>query len=184
VIVLDTHIWVWWVSGIERLSSRSNRLIKQAVDKDAVYISSISTWEVAQLVKRGRMRLTIDVSDWIAKSEGLPFVHFVPVDNRIAVKSVQLPEPLHTDPADRIIIATALTLGLTLSLSSLSFALDRTDMYTKPTAKSEVKDEVKDGNVEADFTSFYINPKTASTTTCGRQVRRCFLKRCQLEFPW
>jgi len=54
------------------------------------------------------------VADWVAKSEALPFVHFIPVDNAIAIKSVQLPGPLHLDPADRMIIATALTLGFPL----------------------------------------------------------------------
>lgn len=63
---------------------------------------------------RGRLQLTMDVAAWVAKSEALPFVHFIPVDNAIALKSVQLPGPLHPDPADRIIIATALTLGFPL----------------------------------------------------------------------
>jgi PIN domain nuclease of toxin-antitoxin system len=54
------------------------------------------------------------MSCWIAKSESLPFIHFVPVTNSIAVKSVNLPLPLHPDPADRIIIATALWLGAPL----------------------------------------------------------------------
>jgi PIN domain nuclease of toxin-antitoxin system len=49
--------------------------------------------------------------DWVAASEALPFFHFVPVSNSIALKSVQLPGELHSDPADRIIIATAISLG-------------------------------------------------------------------------
>jgi PIN domain nuclease of toxin-antitoxin system len=56
----------------------------------------------------------MNVKDWLAKSEALPFVNFIPVDNAIAIKSVDLPEPLHQDPADRIIIATALILGFPL----------------------------------------------------------------------
>ena len=114
MIVLDTHVWVWWVSGFEPLSLRAQRLIGQAVKQKAVYLSSISVWEVAQLVARERLQLSMAVADWVAKSEALPFVHFIPVDNAIALKSVQLPRPLHPDPADRIIIATALTLGFPL----------------------------------------------------------------------
>jgi len=114
MIVLDTHVWVWWVSGIQSLSSKANRLIIEARDRNAIYISSISVWEIAQLVERGRLQLTVDVTDWVAKSEALPFIHFIPVDNSIAIKSVQLPSPLHPDPADRIIIATALALGFPL----------------------------------------------------------------------
>lgn len=89
-------------------------MIAEAVEQQAIYLSSISVWEVALLVARGRLQLTMTVDDWVAKSEALPFVHFVSVDNAIALKSVQLPGPLHSDPADRIIIATALTLGFPL----------------------------------------------------------------------
>jgi PIN domain nuclease of toxin-antitoxin system len=56
----------------------------------------------------------MDVETWVAKSEAMPFLHFVPIDNAIALRSVHLPEPLHNDPADRMIIATASVLGLPL----------------------------------------------------------------------
>jgi hypothetical protein len=57
------------------------------------------------------------------------------------------------------------TLGLAFSFSSLPFASDYMDLYTKPLAKSEVKNEIKGGNVEKDFTSFYTSPKTMNTST-------------------
>ena len=66
------------------------------------------------LVARGRLELTMPVRDWIAISEGLSFLHFVPVTNNIAIKSVQLPGELHGDPADRLIVATALSMGSAL----------------------------------------------------------------------
>ena len=58
-----------------------------------------------------RLKLSMDVSDWIANSENLPFIQFIPMSNSIAAKSASLPQPLHSDPADRIIIATALSTG-------------------------------------------------------------------------
>jgi PIN domain nuclease of toxin-antitoxin system len=79
-----------------------------------VYVSSISCWEVSLLVKKGRLELTLDVEDWIARSESLPFVRFTPVDNQIAVLANRLPGEFHEDPADRIIAATASILGATL----------------------------------------------------------------------
>ncbi len=114
MIVLDTHVWLWWLSGFERLSRKASRLIAHAIPQKGIYVSSISVWEVAQLVARRRLQLAMNVTDWLAKSEALPFVNFIPVDNAIAIKSVELPEPLHQDPADRIIIATALILGFPL----------------------------------------------------------------------
>ena len=114
MIVLDTHAWIWWVSSPEFLSATAKQIIDEAVTERNIFISSISTWEVAILVSRGRLQLTTSPSDWVAASEALPFFDFVPVSNSIALKSVQLPGDLHNDPADRIIIATAVSLGAVL----------------------------------------------------------------------
>ena len=111
MIVLDTHAWVWFISNPELLSERAKRYLDAAVEEKAIMISSISVWEVALLIAKKRLILTLELNDWIAKSEMLPFFKFIPVDNSIAIKSVNLPQPLHSDPADRIIIATAISLG-------------------------------------------------------------------------
>ncbi len=111
MIVLDTHVWVWFVSNPERLSEKAAQAIHGAMEKRAIYISSISAWEVALLVAKKRLKLKMDVIDWISNCEKLPFFRFLPVDNGIVVRSVTLPKPLHKDPADRLIIATAITLG-------------------------------------------------------------------------
>jgi PIN domain nuclease of toxin-antitoxin system len=112
MIVLDTHAWVWMVDDPRRLSAPARRAIEHAMSKKAVYISSISAWEVALLSASGRLALKISVQDWIAGSEALGFFNFVPADNAILVRSVLLPGPLHNDPADRIIIATAVMKGI------------------------------------------------------------------------
>jgi len=114
MIVLDTHAWIWFASKPEALSKKARKALDAAVQKKNVLISSISVWELALLVKTKRLKLSMDVLDWIAKSENLPFIQFIPVSNSIAVKSVNLPPPLHPDPADRIIIATALSTGALL----------------------------------------------------------------------
>jgi PIN domain nuclease of toxin-antitoxin system len=114
MIVLDTHTWIWFISKPEVLSKRAKKAVSAAVKEKSVLISSISAWEVALLVIKKRLTLSLDVTDWIAKSEGLPFIHFIEISNSIAVKSVNLPQPLHPDPADRIIIATALSAGVPL----------------------------------------------------------------------
>jgi len=111
MIVLDTHAWIWFTSKPENLSKKAKKAVEAAVKEKNMLVSSISAWEVALLVKKERLKLSIDVTDWIAKSENLPFIQFIPVSNSIAVKSVNLPQPLHSDPADRIIIATALSTG-------------------------------------------------------------------------
>jgi len=114
MIVLDTHTWIWFISKPEVLSKRAKKAVSAAVKEKSVLISSISAWEVALLVIKKRLTLSLDVTDWIAKSEGLPFIQFIEISNAIAIKSVNLPQPLHPDPADRIIIATALSVGVPL----------------------------------------------------------------------
>lgn len=111
MILLDTHVWLWWISNPENLSARAAQAIERAIADREILISAISTWEVAMLVQKGRLRLTIDHGDWIRRTEALPFVRFIPVDNTIALRAVALPGEFHADPADRLIVATALTLG-------------------------------------------------------------------------
>lgn len=98
----------------EQLSPEAERAIASSLGGGGVYVSSISCWEVAMLVKKGRLRLAIGTSEWVARSAALPFLHFVPVDHQIYLRAVDLPGPLHDDPADRVIVATALGLGMPL----------------------------------------------------------------------
>jgi PIN domain nuclease of toxin-antitoxin system len=114
MIILDTHVWLWWISSPEKLAADAAQAINDAAENNGIVISSISAWELALLVEKGRLMLSIDVQDWIRKTESLPFVRFVPVDNAIALRSVSLRGTFHADPADRIIAATALVMGLSL----------------------------------------------------------------------
>jgi len=101
IITLDTHDWLWWLSNLEQLSPNSQKAIDQAIAKDTIYLSAISIWEVSLLVKKGRLKLTMDLVSWLEKAEAVPYVTFIPIDNRIALNSVLLPATLHPDPADR-----------------------------------------------------------------------------------
>jgi PIN domain nuclease of toxin-antitoxin system len=114
VIVLDTHAWVWWVNSPKLLSRPAIRAVDDAAKRHELFVSTISAWEMAMLVEKGRLELTMDIRDWIARCEALPFLSFVPLSPAIAVESVRLPDFPHSDPADRIIVATAMTLGARL----------------------------------------------------------------------
>jgi PIN domain nuclease of toxin-antitoxin system len=115
VILLDTHAWVWYLADPGRLSAKALKAIEERTSRPAeVQVSSISAWELALLVERGRVRLSVDPDAWMAHAEALPFLRYVPVDNRIAVAAVRLPPAVPSDPADRIIVATALLAGIPL----------------------------------------------------------------------
>jgi PIN domain nuclease of toxin-antitoxin system len=112
MIILDTHIWVEYIDDPSLLPKPVLQAIRSG--REPVGISSISVWEVFMLERKGRLVLRIPARLWVEKCERLALFHFVPVDNTIARLAVELPEPIHADPADRLIIATALSLGATL----------------------------------------------------------------------
>lgn len=114
MIVLDTHALLWWVDGSKELSPRARRHIDSHIDKDAIRASSISVWEIGALVAKRRLELAIAVEEWVARCEALPFLTFIPVDNAIALASTRLSGRPPTDPTDRLIIATALSLRATI----------------------------------------------------------------------
>ena len=108
MIVLDTHVLIWWASGAtDQLSPAAQQAIKQEIQDGKIVVSSISAWELAMLVAKDRLALSMDVADWLACVDQIETLSFVPVDNIIAVKSTELPGEFHKDPADRIIVATA-----------------------------------------------------------------------------
>ncbi|HEX9165315.1 MAG TPA: type II toxin-antitoxin system VapC family toxin [Gemmatimonadales bacterium] len=116
MILLDTHALVWWLADPAQLPAPLRRQLDLRVETgERVLASAISAWEIAMLVDRGRLELTMSPAAWVAKATALPFVEFVPVDPEIAVASVTLPAFPHRDPADRIIAATALRAGAILA---------------------------------------------------------------------
>ncbi len=104
MIVLDTHVWIWWVSGSDVLTASQHRAITEATE---IGVSAISCWEVAKLVERGRLVLDRPVLDWLRAALTYPGVRLLGLTPDVAVASTMLPGSFHRDPADQIIVATA-----------------------------------------------------------------------------
>lgn len=118
MIVLDTHALVWWVNGDSALSRTAGQAIKRELKRQGeIVISSISAWEIAMLVQKERLVLSMDVETWLRTVAEVPGVRFVPVDNDVAIESTRLPGRIHKDPADRLIVALARTLSAPLVTS-------------------------------------------------------------------
>jgi PIN domain nuclease of toxin-antitoxin system len=105
VIVLDTHVWLWWVSDPSRLSRAAHRSIRTATQ---IGISAISCLEVATAVAKRRITLDREVLDWLEQALALPRVELLPLTPLIVVKATQLGNDFPGDPADRVIAATSL----------------------------------------------------------------------------
>lgn len=106
MIILDTHIWVWWVHG-DRTLSDAFRALLDASERTGIGVSAISCWEVAKLVERERLSLPCPVFEWIQQALSYPGVRLLDLSPRVCVESTQLPGTFHRDPADQIIVATA-----------------------------------------------------------------------------
>jgi PIN domain nuclease of toxin-antitoxin system len=115
VIVVDTHVLLWWFSSeTAKLSASSLAALENERNGGKIFVSSITAWEIAILVERGRICLGRDVLSWLAAVSLVDAVRFVPIDNEIAVLSTQLGPEFHRDPADRYIVATCLKLSAPL----------------------------------------------------------------------
>jgi PIN domain nuclease of toxin-antitoxin system len=86
MIVLDTHIWVWWVHDDEQLTKEYKDYIEQN-EQSGIGISAISCWEVAKLVEYGRLILPVAISDWLNQALAYPGVRLLDLTPQIAVES-------------------------------------------------------------------------------------------------
>ncbi|MEM6274397.1 MAG: type II toxin-antitoxin system VapC family toxin [Myxococcota bacterium] len=107
MIILDTHAWIWWTSEPRKLGRKAQYRVRKA---DRIGISAITCWEFAMLVERGRIEIDRPPLEWIEQAFAQPKAELVPLTPAIAVTSTQL-GAFHGDPADRIIVATAVVHG-------------------------------------------------------------------------
>ena len=106
MILLDTHIWVWWVHRDEHLPARLRTFIERH-ESATLGVSAISCWEIAKLAERGRLRLPMPTGDWLHAALAYPGVRLLDLTPDISVESCSLPGEFHADPGDQIIVATA-----------------------------------------------------------------------------
>jgi len=106
MILLDTHIWVWWVDDNQQLTDSHRQLIR-ANERSGLGVSAISCWEIAKLVEYGRLQLACPIEEWMVQAVAHPGVELIALTPQIAVESTKLPGDFHRDPADQIIVATA-----------------------------------------------------------------------------
>jgi PIN domain nuclease of toxin-antitoxin system len=107
MILLDTHVWLWWLHTPEQLSERNRTLLTIGENQNAVVVSAISIWEIAVKHSAGKLPLPLSVNEWFALAKTRPGIIIEPLDPLDVIASTQLPGDFHKDPADRIIVAIA-----------------------------------------------------------------------------
>ncbi len=111
MILLDTHTWIWWVSDPSMLGKAGAKALRSARRKA---ISAISCMEVAMLADKGRIRLARDTREWMEQSLVAHEIDLVPLSPAVCVQATRLGHGFHGDPADRLIVATAILESATL----------------------------------------------------------------------
>jgi PIN domain nuclease of toxin-antitoxin system len=114
-LLLDTHIALWLDSGSASLREATRAAIDDCWHRGGtIYLSAVSVWEIALLVDSGRIELDVPVAAWIQRFLDRPAVEAVPLGVAAASRSYQLHHLEHRDPADRLLIATAIELACPL----------------------------------------------------------------------
>jgi PIN domain nuclease of toxin-antitoxin system len=114
-LLLDTHITLWLDTGDARLRSSTRALIDNCwKGGGTIFLSAITAWEIALLVDSGHIDLDIPVEAWIKRFLQRPGIQAVPLGHIPACRAYQLYHLEHRDPADRLLIATAVELGCPL----------------------------------------------------------------------
>lgn len=106
-VLLDTHVWVWWLTGDPALPARERAALDDAAGAAGLAIAAISLWEAQMLHARRRLVLPMPLTDWLLRAATPPVVSVLPLDIPVINAVNALPKRFHGDPADRLIVATA-----------------------------------------------------------------------------
>lgn len=113
MILLDTCALLWTVNG-DPLSLESLKAINKASTAGALFLSPVSAWEIGILAQRGKVVLGVSAENYVSRAFTRPGFQIAALTPEIAVRASYLPGQFHSDPADRLLISTAILMGLIL----------------------------------------------------------------------
>lgn len=131
-VLLDTHIWVHWLLGSERLTSAEREAIGSLATAGRTFLAAISLWEVQMLHAKKRLPLDRPFPRWLQEAAAPGVVQVLPLDTDVVTELDALPESFHGDPADRLIVATARVHGLPLATHDDNIRRARVAKLWKP----------------------------------------------------
>lgn len=108
MILLDTHIWLWWLLGDGNLSPGEREALDKRASNRQLCISWVTIWETEMLERKQRISLLPDFQTWLRYAANSEFISILPVDLDVVVAQRALPHDFRADPADRLIAAASL----------------------------------------------------------------------------
>jgi len=115
VVLLDTHIWLWWLLGDGGLSKPERNALDAIAASNSLAISWVTIWETEMLERKGRIQLLPDFQTWVRLATQPEIITLLSADTEVVLAQRQLPESFHGDPADRLITATSILSGYELA---------------------------------------------------------------------
>ncbi|TVQ68884.1 MAG: PIN domain-containing protein [Balneolaceae bacterium] len=115
MVLLDTHVWLWWLIGDGALRAMERNRLDELASRQRLAISWASVWEAEILEAKGRIQLLPDFESWIRIATDQSVCRVIPVDMDLVIAQRKLPPAFHQDPADRLITATAMLAGWPLA---------------------------------------------------------------------
>ncbi len=115
MILLDTHILLWWVLNSKRLSGSEIKQLNKLSSSKKLSFSVISIWEVEMLDRKKKIQLGENFEQWALNISDPDILHSVPLTEEIVINQRNLPDSFHSDPADRLIVSTAKLLDVPLA---------------------------------------------------------------------
>lgn len=125
-LLLDTHVWLWWLLGQPELPARErDTLDALAAAGTPPGLSAISLWEAQMLAAKGRLKVDVPLTHWLPTAAAPEVVILIPMDVAVILALDNLPAGFHGDSADRIIVASARARGIPLATKDGSIRRSR-----------------------------------------------------------
>lgn len=131
-VLLDTHVWVWWLTPGSPLARGERAALDSLAERRGLFLSAISLWEAQMLHAKKRLELPIAFADWLSQAADERMLSVVPLDLNVVLALESLPKSFHGDPADRLIVATARTHGMALATHDTAIRRSRAVTLWKP----------------------------------------------------
>ena len=131
-VLLDTHIWVWWLTPGSPLSRAERNALDAKAERRDLFLPAISLWEIQVLHAKWRFELPLPFAEWLARAADGRVISVLPLSVEVAFALDTLPASFHGDPADRLIVATARAHAMPLATHDTAIRRSRAAKIWKP----------------------------------------------------
>lgn len=131
-LLLDTHVWIWWLLGSGQLPTKEREKLDRLAARGALRLAAVSLWEAQMLHAKRRLTLNRPFDIWIRDAAAANVVQVLPLDVEVVIALDGLPASFHGDPADRLIVATSRAQKIPLATHDAAIRKSRVTTFWKP----------------------------------------------------